>query len=206
MTRLYLTRHGQTEWNLEGRLQGSMDSSLTQKGIEQALQLGKWLKGTNIDVVYSSSSQRALHTAKLITEGRNINISETDELKEMNLGYWEGLMFDEIHENYGRDFNCFWNSPHTFKNFPGETYEEFKTRVIGVVEEIIAENKGKDVLIVTHAIVLKFILSHFDNRAMDNLIDGTLIHPTSLSVVEVDEDKHKIVKFANTEHYNVRLG
>jgi len=205
MTRLYLTRHGQTEWNLEGRMQGSKNSNLTSKGIEQAMQLGKWLESTHIDIVYSSSSGRALHTTKLIVGGRDLPIVPLDELKEINLGPWEGETFDVIKEKYDEQYQSFWNTPHLLKDFPGETFEEFKTRVVSAITKIANENEGKDVLVVAHALVLKFLLSYFENTPLEKLFDDRIIHPTSLSIVEVKNNNFEIVKYGDTEHYTVKI-
>jgi len=205
MTRLYLTRHGETEWNLEGRMQGSKNSNLTGKGMEQAIQLGKWLEATHIDAVYSSSSGRALHTAELIVGERELSIVPLDELKEMNFGFWEGETFDVIREKCYEQYQCFWNTPHLLKDFPGETFEEFKTRVVSSITEIVNENEGKDVLVVAHALVLKFILSYFENTPLEKLFDDRIIHPTSLSIVEFNNDNFQIIKYGDTEHYNVKI-
>lgn len=206
MTRLYLTRHGQTEWNIENRVQGSKDSPLTQKGIEQALQLGKRLEHTNIDKVYSSSSKRALDTAKLITGDKNIPIIKVREITEMNLGIWEGLKFDEIEDMYSDQYNKFWNTPHLLKYFPGETFECFNERVVKAIDYIAKENDGKDILVVTHGIVLKFIMAYFKNIPLKNVFDAPIIQSTSLSVVEANNNVYEIIKYADIEHYSLKVG
>lgn len=201
MTRLYLTRHGQTEWNLIGIMQGSKESSLTEKGITQALQLGKRLEKTRLDIVYSSSSQRALSTAKLIVGKRNLPIIEVGDLTELNFGIWEGLKYEEIQSKYAEQYQAFWNTPHLLKDFPGETFDHFKTRVVGAIQRIIAENEGRDVLIVAHAVVLKFLLNHFENIPLEKAFDERIIHPTSLSIVEITSSEHQILTYNDTEHY-----
>jgi len=206
MTRIYLTRHGQTEWNLEGRMQGSKNSNLTAKGIEQAKQLGKWLENTHFDAAYSSSSERALHTSKLIIGERNLPINALDELMEINLGFWEGETFDYIQDNHSEQYYAFWNTPHLLKHFPGETFEEFKTRVVSAITKIINENEDKDVLVVAHALVLKFLLSYFENTPLEKLFDDRIIQPTSLSIVEINNNEFQIIKYGDTEHYNVKIG
>ena len=201
MTRLYLTRHGETEWNLEGRMQGSNNSNLTSKGIEQAIRLGKWLENTHFDAVYSSSSGRAIQTAELIVRQRDLPIVPVDELKEMNFGIWEGQTFDDIREKYNEQYQCFWNTPHLLKDFPGETFEECKTRVVSAITKIVNQNEDKDILVVAHALALKVILSYFENTPLDKLFDNRILQPTSLSVVEVNNNEFQIIKYGSTEHY-----
>src|SRR3712207_163192 len=99
MTTIYLTRHGQTEWNLNKRLQGWKNSPLTKLGISQAKALGERLKDTQIDVIYSSPIERAYKTAEIIKGNKDIEIIKHDGLKEFNYGDWEGLTIDEIEKN-----------------------------------------------------------------------------------------------------------
>ena len=205
MTRLYLTRHGETEWNLNRKVQGSLDSNLTQKGIMQATKLGKYFDDTNIDIIYSSSSNRAYNTAKLIKGDRNIEIITSDKLKEMNLGIWEGKTFEYIEKEYSTMFNTFWNKPHMVEDFPGETFNECKERVVGAVLDIVNNNKDKDILIVAHALVLKIVMSYFENRALENLFDDHHMYSTCINEIEIIDNDYKIIRYNETPHYDVEV-
>ncbi|MCT4598068.1 MAG: histidine phosphatase family protein [Vallitalea sp.] len=205
MTRLYLTRHGETQWNLEGRVQGSRDSQLTKKGIVQATQLSKYLEDVHIDIIYSSSSDRAYNTAKIVGENRQIPIIKLDGLKEMNLGIWEGKTFDLIRKDYKEMHETFWNKPHLLCEFPGESFDEFRERVVNSVLDIINNNKGKNILIVAHALVLKFVMSYFENRPLDKLFHEPFMHSTCLNEVEITDSEYKIVKYAQTNHYDIEV-
>jgi len=92
LTRLYITRHGQTEFNIEHRAQGWSDSPLTPYGREIAVRLGAGLSGIKFDAVYSSSSGRAVDTARIVQEsmGTDLPINLDDNLKERGLGKLEG--------------------------------------------------------------------------------------------------------------------
>ncbi|QUH31069.1 histidine phosphatase family protein [Vallitalea guaymasensis] len=206
MTRLYLTRHGETEWNLIKKVQGSRDSNLTQKGIIQATKLGKYLENTNIDVIYSSSSGRAYNTAKIIAGNRNIEVIKMDDLKEMNLGIWEGKTFEVIKEDNEEMYDTFWNKPHLVKEFPGESFSEFEKRVVGTVLDIAESNKGKDILIVAHALVLKVVMSFFENRPLEKLFEDHFMYSTCLNEVEILDGDYKIVKYNQTDHYDIEVG
>ncbi|GKX31946.1 phosphatase [Vallitalea longa] len=205
MTRLYLTRHGETQWNLIGKVQGSLDSGLTEKGIMQAVKLGKYLDNTNIDIIYSSSSNRAYNTAKAITGDRKIKIIKSDKLKEMNLGIWEGKTFEYIEKEYTDMFDTFWNRPHLVKEFPGETFSEFRKRVVGAVLEIIDNNKDKDILIVAHALVLKVVMSFFENRPLERLFEDHHMYSTCINEVEIVDNNYKIVRYNETPHYDIEV-
>ena len=95
MLTLYFVRHGETDWNVENRVQGQLDSKLTEKGTRDVLNLRTSIKNINWQAVYSSPSRRALHTAELLTAQR-IKIIEDNRIKEMNLGTFEGMTWDEI--------------------------------------------------------------------------------------------------------------
>ena len=90
--RLYITRHGQTEYNIEHRAQGWSDSPLTAYGREIAMRLGEGLRGIKFDAVYSSSSGRAVDTANIVLEsmGVDLDVNTDDKLKERGLGKLEG--------------------------------------------------------------------------------------------------------------------
>ena len=203
MTRLYITRHGETEWNLQGRVQGSKDSDLTNKGKEQATKLRKYLEGTSIDVIFSSSSGRAYNTARIIAENREIDIIKSDGLKEMHLGIWEGKSFDSIKEDYKEMHETFWNKPHLLKEFPGETFDDFRKRVVGTVLQIVEEHEGKKIMIVAHALVLKILMSYFEERPLEKLFDEHFMHSTCLNEVEIDGTDYRIIRYAETPHYDI---
>jgi len=96
MLRIYLTRHGETQWNIEKRLQGWKDSELTEKGVNNALKLGERLLNIEFNSIYTSPSQRAYQTAKYVSLGREISIYTDGNLKELNFGDWEGQKQEEI--------------------------------------------------------------------------------------------------------------
>ncbi len=116
MTKLYITRHGQTEWNIERRLQGHKDSALSALGQQQAKWLGERLNSIDLDIIISSSSGRTLKTSELIRGNRNINIIQNKGLMEINLGIWEGMLHTDIQNQYPSEYNNFWNSPLLYKS------------------------------------------------------------------------------------------
>ena len=96
MVTVYLTRHGQTVWNLDKRLQGSGNSELTDHGIEQAEQLKKRVDSIQLDTIYTSPLERARKTANIIRGNRNIEIIEVDAFKEISFGEYEGHTEEEL--------------------------------------------------------------------------------------------------------------
>ena len=104
MTRLYLARHGQTEWNRLSKVQGRTDIELSETGIIQAKLLAKRMKRENIDVIYSSNLKRALKTAEAIAEYKNFSINESEKYQEICFGPWEGMTINEIKKKYSEDY------------------------------------------------------------------------------------------------------
>lgn len=201
MIRLLITRHGQTKWNLEKRFQGSMDSSLTELGIKQAELLRDRLANERFDKIYSSHLQRAYRTAEIIKGNRNMEIIKDEGLAEMRLGNWEGLKHDDVIERYSKEYDLFWNKPHLFEPTFGEGYDDLKERVVSSLKRIINDNDEKNILIVTHTVVIKQIMAYFEKRPLEKLWDLPYIYPTSLSLVEIDKDTVEIRMHADISHF-----
>lgn len=203
MTKLYITRHGQTEWNVEGKLQGRLDSKLTPLGESQAQWLGERLKDERIDIIVSSSSGRAIATSKKIRGERKINIIPNDNFREMYLGRWEGMLYTDVEKLWPEEHNNFWNFPHLYKPVGGETFSQVIDRVGKEIERIITWYKGKNILIVTHAIALKGIIAYIEKKDLKDFWSGAFMYPTCLNILEVNEDSRKFVLMGDTSHYKV---
>ncbi|WP_084134878.1 histidine phosphatase family protein [Paenibacillus harenae] len=201
-TTLYLTRHGETEWNVEGKLQGHKDSPLTIWGRRQAIWLGTSLKDIEFDAIYSSASQRACHTAEIIRDKRKIHISSCDSLMEINLGSWEGKRRAEIESSFPDEHKAFWNDPHLYKpTNGGESFFQLQDRLIPKVKDMISEHKGGNVLIVTHAIALKVIMSFFKGDPLEQLWTPPIIQPTALNKIVIEGNDFNIELHGDISHY-----
>ncbi len=201
MTKLYITRHGQTEWNLEGRMQGQKDSQLTELGEKQASWLGERLNDVEIDIIISSSSGRAFRTAEIIRGDRDIEILTNDNFKEMHIGEWEGQLHSEIEKNSPDEQKNFWNFPHLYEPCGGETFPQVLERVSNEIEKVISEYEGKNILLVTHAIALKSLITHFEKKDIEDLWTGAFMHSTCLNIVEIDKDGRKFILQGDISHY-----
>ena len=100
--KLIFIRHGQTDWNVQGKIQGSYDSELNDTGIKQAMNLSEKLLNLNykFSKIYSSPQKRALKTAEILSKSSNVDYISVKDLQEMNMGKWEGLSWKEVEENY----------------------------------------------------------------------------------------------------------
>jgi broad specificity phosphatase PhoE len=200
MLRLYITRHGETEWNTEGRMQGWKNSNLTERGRMNAIALGNALKNVEFNKVYCSPLERTKVTTGLILGGRKVEIIYDDNLREMHLGELEGLTQDEIKGIYPEFQDHFWKSPHKYVPKSGESFYDVKERVSRTLEQIIRDNPEGNVLIVTHGVVLKTIHSYFKNLDMENLWDPPFIYDTSLTIVEINNGISKVLVEGDISH------
>ncbi|RJP48258.1 MAG: alpha-ribazole phosphatase [Anaerolineaceae bacterium] len=155
--KLYLIRHGQTDWNLAQRFQGQSDIPLNEIGRRQANALAGRLSSQPFDVVYSSDLQRALETTNIIA-GDRLEIKEDVRLREMNFGDWEGATYNKIKEEYP-DALTAWEDD-VYKNAPpnGETLEQLAIRAQSVLKDILENWKDKTVLLVAHGGVLQSLI------------------------------------------------
>lgn len=201
-TVIYLTRHGQTMWNIEKRLQGRGNSPLTEDGIERAKELRERVKDIKLDVIYSSPIERALTTANIIKGDKNVEVVTDDGLREMCFGDYEGKITDEVmKENPNWDISLIMKGNTELVAPNGENLAEVRERVAKAMDSIIEENKGKTVLVVAHGITLKAIMYYFKDEEVNSEVMGQ----ATLTKVNVDENKNFNIEFKNDDsHFTVK--
>ena len=201
MTEIYLTRHGQTLWNLEKRLQGQGDSPLTDKGIKGAKLLGKRLEEIELDVIYTSPIKWALETAKLIKGERNITLIEEKGLMEINFGDYEGHTEEEmLGIGKGQEISKIFNGEMDVVPPKGESLRMVYSRVKDTLDEILSREKGKKILIVTHGTTLKTIVSYFRE---DNEIYHEIMGQATLTKVIEKDGKFTFEYINNGDHLSL---
>jgi len=200
MLNIYLVRHGETEWNIEKRLQGWKDSNLTQKGIEDAEALHDHLTDIEFDSIYSSTSRRAFKTAEVILGERKLKIIADEKLREIYLGDWEGKTTYEIEQLYPNDYYNFWNAPSLYNPKNSETFIQVQERALKTINKIIDEKKSGNILIVTHGITLKMIMNYFEKQSLENLWETPYIQNTSVSLIQIQNREANILLYSDTSH------
>ena len=166
---LYVVRHGESEFNLQGRYGGYYDTPLTSKGLGQAKQLAEILNEIHFEIIVTSTLSRARQTAEIIKESFHVPLVESDEFKERNLGVYAGLTREEIIEKYPDlwERNCTrqWNDAPT----NGETYQQFDERITKALLNLEKEYPQKSVLLVTHGYVLRVINRYYKNLSFEEM-------------------------------------
>lgn len=203
MLQIYLTRHGETEWNIENRLQGWKNSALTEKGVRHAHLLGERLSQTDFRAIFTSSSERALETTNYVNAGRDIPVIVEPNLRELSFGDWEGKTHKEIEEIDEVEYFHFWNSPHLYnhQSHKGEGLADFNKRVQEAFKRIVAEYTSGNLLIVTHGVAIKAILSYVMDLPTEKMWETPFIHGTSLSIFQWDGDKFTVQMLGDTSHF-----
>jgi 2,3-bisphosphoglycerate-dependent phosphoglycerate mutase len=151
---IYAVRHGETEWNLVEKMQGHMDSPLTNNGIKQAQFVADGLASKKIDILFSSDLGRAIQTAEIIASRLSLEINTDMRLREHNLGIFESLTKTEFEERYPEEVKQFYTHDPDYVIPGGESMRQRFNRCIECAEEIVRGHEGKNILIIGHAGVL----------------------------------------------------
>ncbi|MDO4775267.1 MAG: histidine phosphatase family protein [Aerococcaceae bacterium] len=183
--KIYFLRHGQTAWNKIKRIQGSIDVELSKLGEQQADELGNELlcKKIELSKIYTSTQKRAIRTAEIIAGKLAIPVVESDRIREINLGDWEGKTWEEVERQYYQQFYN-WLNKRRFTIPPGgESYQKLLERVVPEIELIIQMNT-KDIAIVTHSAVIMCVRCLVDNTAFEKMDQYKI---DNLDIYEFDE-------------------
>jgi len=148
VTELLLVRHGETDWNRDRRFQGHADQPLNDAGREQARALADELEGERIDFVYTSDLVRAHETAQIVAARLGAEVVARSELREVDVGEWEGLTWPEIEEHHPEGARAWHEHGHGWTS--GETYDQLGERIIAALQRIAADHPAQRVLIVGH--------------------------------------------------------
>lgn len=166
---LWLARHGQTDWNLEGRWQGQSPEApmLNETGKQQALAILEQALDLDFSAIYSSDLPRAQQTAELLARSLDLPVSLEPRLREMDLGLWEGMLYDEIRTQYPLEFARRLRDPMHTRAPGGESPLDVAERVVPATNEIAARHPGESVLIVSHGISLAILACHAQDTPLE---------------------------------------
>ena len=197
MTTLILVRHGESEWNRAGRIQGQVNSPLTDLGINQAKATRDYLSGILLNQqleIYTSPLDRALQTAEIIAQGidypsRKIIIEE--RLNDFNLGEISGTFgWDKVAEIFPEQAQLRLQDPMRFHPSGGESGAEFEARLRSLLEDL--KDDGTLKLMVSHGIVNKFIR-------------GILKNLSGKEMVELGESQNTIYRLEQGEETEIKI-
>ncbi|MDO4268292.1 MAG: histidine phosphatase family protein [Eubacteriales bacterium] len=193
--KLYIIRHGETDWNVIGRLQGQTDIPLNENGIRLAGITGQALSQIPFDFAISSPLKRALQTAQLVLEGRNVPIFLDDRIREISFGSWEGLGCRSHNFEIPSDhFDDFFSDPFHFQPAAdGETINDLCARTRDFWQDLISRRDWSDktILIASHGCACRAILNNVYENKQD-FWHGHVPPNCAVNIVSVQDGKARL--------------
>ncbi len=202
-TRLLLVRHGETDWNREGRYQGHALVSLNEEGRVQARRLAERLRGAGIEALYSSDLPRAYQTAQIIGEALGMETRVMKALREVDMGAWTGLTLEEVEAKFPQHLQEWHCDPLRTKRREGESYLDLYQRVVRAGREIGEAHPNQAVLMVTHGgnvkcLVLAALGMNLD-RALE-VVESFAVDNASLTILEYGGERFFLRLLNDTCH------
>lgn len=190
---LFFIRHGQTTWNVEQKLPGQLPGiPLTDKGRQQAAELAGALKEVPISAIISSPLERAYETAKIIAEGRNLEIHLDPGIMDTDVGRWAGQSYTELSKN-DAEWKAYVHDP-TVAPEGVETFPEVQQRTLATVERWCAkESTGAYPAFFAHADIVKLLIAHYTGLPVERA-STLFIDNASVSLVEIDPENIHAVR------------
>ena len=188
--KFYIIRHGQTNWNRKGKIQGKTDIELNEEGIEQAKETRKILEKYPIDIIVSSPLKRARKTAEIINEVKNVPIIFEKAIEERGFGYFEGKIRKEIHDEI-LDSEILDNYSLN-KEYKGvETIQSLCDRVWGLLDLLKTEYIDKNILLVTHGGVTRAINGYFNGANDKGILEDLGLQNCEIRTYEIEEKEYE---------------
>ncbi len=197
---LILIRHGETQWNKEGRVQGISDIELSSAGMEQARRLALSLKDSDIGVLHASPLKRAYRTAEIINSFHQKKIAVHPELMEMDQGDFEGLSFKELMAREKEFIHRWIADPASVRMPGGESLADVQTRAWQPIEKIIAGSQNA--LVVAHNFTIAAILCRLRNISLSEF-RKTCVDTASKTVIRFRNGEARIETINDIRHLNV---
>jgi broad specificity phosphatase PhoE len=203
MTRVYLVRHGATEWNREEIFRGRADCPLNETGRAEARAVAHHLQGTGIEKIYSSPLSRAAETAQAVAAATRVPVIFKASFTDLDFGDWQGMALREVKEKYP-DMYRIWRERPEDASFPGgETLKQARVRAWQGLLGVLQENPEKTVLIVSHRVITKLLIcaalgldeSHFWNVKQDTTAINCLEYARERFVVSLLNDTCHLKSF-----------
>jgi probable phosphoglycerate mutase len=203
-TTLILVRHGETEWNLAGRIQGRLDSQLTPLGVEQGKRAAERLARLPIAAVYASDTGRARHTGELLATPHGLAVRVNEDLRERCYGDFEGLTLEELRQR-DADAVARWLADRQRLAPPGgETQPDLSRRVMAALHSIAADHSGDAVAVAAHGGPIKSALFAILAIPIDSW-DHTWVTNGSITILRAVGAQLKLAAYNDTCHLDFEI-
>jgi len=198
-THLLAIRHGETEWNSEGRFQGHLNSALNQEGLAQANALGARLANERFDLLLSSDLGRALQTAGAIAMSTGHEILVEPRLRERNMGIFQGLTATEARSRYPDEYARFRSNDPDYVIPDGESMRQLLERSVACIAELARIHAGMTLAAVTHGGVLAMLYRHAKSMSLAAPRDFPL-HNAGLNRFRHSRGAWELLSWGDTAH------
>ncbi|MDR2853414.1 MAG: histidine phosphatase family protein [Burkholderiaceae bacterium] len=198
-TRLIAIRHGETDWNVNGRIQGQLDIELNPRGLWQALRAGQALEHEPIAAVYASDLRRAWQTALEIARHTGAPVYPETRLRERAFGCFEGRIFTEIEAEHPEAARLWRQRDPHFAPPGGESLFDFRARITAVAQDLAARHAGQQIVLVAHGGVMDVLYRSATQQELQTprtwalgnaAINRLLWTPQGLALVGWGDDRH----------------
>ena len=196
----YFLRHGETEWNAEGRWCGCTDVPLSNEGRRQAQLLALRMKPILVEALYSSPLGRALETARLVGQAVGREPWVDQRLIELNYGAWEGRTFEEVKRTMPALYQAWDADPAHVAPPEGETGVQLIERVTPFLAELAQKYQRGNVVVVCHRTVCRLIACHIMGVALFEYRHRVAMENAALNILETREGKWHVVTLNDTSH------
>ncbi|WP_294257361.1 histidine phosphatase family protein [Propionivibrio sp.] len=200
MTRICFVRHGETDWNIEQRMQGHIDLALNANGEAQAVAAGRYFAGLQAAALYSSDLQRARQTAQAIADALHLPMILLPALRERHFGRCEGMTFDEIAATNIEDARAIERrDPDYATPGGGESLRQHHARILNCIGELVSAHIGQTIVVVTHGGVLDVIYCRAHGLPPETPRSYPIPN-TGINWVGIDGERWVIERWGDTAH------
>ena len=181
--KLYIVRHGETEWNVIKRFQGQLNTPLTEKGIKKLKETGKKLENVTFEEIYTSELERTVNSAEIILnenrgyKNKKLKLKKLAELNEVYFGVWQGLKYEEVFLKYPEEANNYFYNVKNYKaeNVEAENLKDALKRFLRGINKILDSHKSGNILVVTHGTVFEMFINYVGNSSIFDIDERTLM-------------------------------
>ncbi len=199
VTRICLVRHGETEWNAEGRVQGQVDIPLSAVGLAQAQAAAQALAQHDFSAVYSSDLMRVRQTAEPAVRRLALPLQLDAGLRERHYGIFERMLYTEVRSRYPEHYARFRDKDPAFDFETGESLTGFFDRSVAAVRRIAERHAGEQTLVFTHGGVLDMIYRYANALGLSAAREfGT--PNAGLNWIEIGSGRWQVVHWADVSH------
>ena len=196
MTRVYLIRHGTTEWNREEIFRGRVDCGLNETGRAEARAVAAYFDGVNLEGIYTSPLARAAETAAAIAAGRGMEVVSDPAFIDLDFGEWQGHPLKEVRERYPELYRAWRERPREVTFPGGENLDQVRERAWEGLLKVVRENPERTVVIVSHRVITKILIcaalgldnSHFWQIKQDTTAINCLEYARGIFIVSLLND------------------